>query len=217
MYLVSEAAGLVGARRARGAVDHVELAVLPAADAEQEAEDIALLALLQLGEVFVRAHVDCGFRMVSSRVEGKASRAKGRGGWASWRGTLEVEEAKDGDNVGRGIGEIGSRSESVCEVDSSCYTAAQRCRGRGWRGEGKFAARWAARVEGSGRRGSKAGCQYWFARVRSSARTRTSSAALKRTRGESVSAALVPWRPPLTPLNSPTTAPFLSLQRLDVL
>ena len=43
--LVAETAGLVRAGRARRAVDRRQLAVLPRADAEQEPEDVALLAL----------------------------------------------------------------------------------------------------------------------------------------------------------------------------
>lgn len=54
--LVAEAAGLVGARGARRAVDDVQLSELPAAHAQQEAQDVALLLLVELLEVFVRAH-----------------------------------------------------------------------------------------------------------------------------------------------------------------
>merc|ERR1712230_27034 len=55
--LVSHAAGLVWARRARGAVDHVQLAELPAANAEQKAHNIALLLLRELLEILVGAHL----------------------------------------------------------------------------------------------------------------------------------------------------------------
>jgi len=54
--LVTETASLVGAGRPRGAVADVELSVLPAANAEQESEDVRLLALVKLRDVLVRSH-----------------------------------------------------------------------------------------------------------------------------------------------------------------
>lgn len=54
--LVTETASLVGAGRPRGAVADVELSVLPAADAEQESEDVRLLALVKLRDVLVGSH-----------------------------------------------------------------------------------------------------------------------------------------------------------------
>ena len=55
--LVAETAGLVRAGRPRRAVDRRQLAVLPRADAEQEPEDVALLALVKLFKVLVGAHL----------------------------------------------------------------------------------------------------------------------------------------------------------------
>lgn len=55
--LVTQTASLVGARRARGAVDNVQLAVLPAAHTQEEAEDVALLLLVELLEVLVGTHL----------------------------------------------------------------------------------------------------------------------------------------------------------------
>ena len=55
--LVTQTAGLVGARRTRGAVDNVQLAVLPAAHTQEEAEDVALLLLVELLEVLVGTHL----------------------------------------------------------------------------------------------------------------------------------------------------------------
>lgn len=55
--LVTHTASLVGARRARGAVDDVQLAVLPAAHTQEEAEDVALLLLVELLEVLVGTHL----------------------------------------------------------------------------------------------------------------------------------------------------------------
>jgi len=51
--LVAEATSLVGAAGARGAVDSRELAKLPAANTENEAEDVRLLLLVELLEVLV--------------------------------------------------------------------------------------------------------------------------------------------------------------------
>ena len=51
--LVSEAAGLVRARGAGGAVHSGELAVLPAANAEQEAHHVGLLLLVELLHILV--------------------------------------------------------------------------------------------------------------------------------------------------------------------
>lgn len=54
--LVAETAGLVGARGAAGTVDNVQLTVLPAADTEDETEDIRLLLLVKLFNVLVGTH-----------------------------------------------------------------------------------------------------------------------------------------------------------------
>lgn len=51
--LVSQAAGLVGARGAGSAVDHVELAELPAAETEKEAHHVGLLLFRELFHVLV--------------------------------------------------------------------------------------------------------------------------------------------------------------------
>ena len=56
--LVSETASLVWARWTRGAVNDVKLAVFPAADAKDEAEDVTLLFLVDFFEVFVGSHLD---------------------------------------------------------------------------------------------------------------------------------------------------------------
>lgn len=56
--LVAETAGLVGARGTRGAVDNRELAVLPAANARDELENVRLLLGVQLSEVLVGTHLD---------------------------------------------------------------------------------------------------------------------------------------------------------------
>lgn len=61
--LVSETTGLVWARGARGTVDDVELTELPAADAEDETEDIGLLLLVQFFNVFVGTHYLKGNKM----------------------------------------------------------------------------------------------------------------------------------------------------------
>jgi hypothetical protein len=58
LRLVTETAGLVGARRTRGTVDDVERAVLPAAYAEQEPKDIGLLLLGDLFNVLEGSHLD---------------------------------------------------------------------------------------------------------------------------------------------------------------
>ena len=55
--LVSQTTGLIGARRAGSAVDDVQLAVLPAANTQQEAHDIRLLLLGQLLEILVGSHI----------------------------------------------------------------------------------------------------------------------------------------------------------------
>lgn len=55
--LVTKTASLVRARRARGTVDNVQLTVLPAANAQQEAHNIRLLLLGQLLEILVGSHV----------------------------------------------------------------------------------------------------------------------------------------------------------------
>lgn len=62
--LVAQAACLVWTRGTRGAVDDVELAVFPATDAQEEAQDVRLLLLVELPDVLVRAHlrrriIDC--------------------------------------------------------------------------------------------------------------------------------------------------------------
>lgn len=63
--LVAETACLVRARGARSTVDHVELAELPATDTQEEAEDVALLFLVELLEVLVGTHlVSLGRRSV---------------------------------------------------------------------------------------------------------------------------------------------------------
>ena len=54
--LVAESARLVGARGSRRAVHGGQLAVLPAAHAQQEAHDIALLLAPQLLLVLVHSH-----------------------------------------------------------------------------------------------------------------------------------------------------------------
>jgi len=54
--LVAKAASLVGAGWARGTVDDIELAVLPAPHAEEESEDIRLLFLVELANVLVSPH-----------------------------------------------------------------------------------------------------------------------------------------------------------------
>ena len=56
LVLVAEAPGLVGAGGPRASVDLGELAVLPAADAEQVPQHVALLLAVKLGHVFVRPH-----------------------------------------------------------------------------------------------------------------------------------------------------------------
>merc|ERR1719334_977254 len=53
---VAEAAGLIRAGGPRGAVDGGELAILPAAHAQQEAQHVALLLAVQLLHVLVRSH-----------------------------------------------------------------------------------------------------------------------------------------------------------------
>jgi hypothetical protein len=63
--LVPEAASLVGAAGPRGTVDDVQLTELPAANSQKEAENIALLLLLKLLEVFESTHFDCNFQRVS--------------------------------------------------------------------------------------------------------------------------------------------------------
>lgn len=105
--LVTEAAGLVRARRARRAVEDRKLAVLPAADAEEEAEDVRLLALVELGllrrrrtRVSVCAHGSRGGEaysrerrtkylkapiLVWQRQEEKVERRRGGGGGVSRR------------------------------------------------------------------------------------------------------------------------------------
>ena len=67
--LVAEAPGLVGARGAGGAVDDRELAVFPAAHAGDELEDVGLLFGVQLGEVFVGAHLE--------KISGVVTRERG--------------------------------------------------------------------------------------------------------------------------------------------
>lgn len=54
--LVTETSSLVGTRRTRGTVDHVELTVLPAADAKQESHHIRLLVAGNLLQVLVGSH-----------------------------------------------------------------------------------------------------------------------------------------------------------------
>ena len=71
--LVSEAARLVGARRAGGTVDDVQLSVFPAANAKQETEDIRLLLLVELPDVLVGTHLEINWSESSfcRRFEGK--------------------------------------------------------------------------------------------------------------------------------------------------
>lgn len=54
---VAEAARLVGTRWAGCTVDHIQLAVFPAAHTQEEAENIRLLLLVELPNVLVRAHL----------------------------------------------------------------------------------------------------------------------------------------------------------------
>lgn len=54
--LVAEAASLIGARGTAGTVDNVQLTELPAADTEDETEDIRLLLLVKLFNVLVGTH-----------------------------------------------------------------------------------------------------------------------------------------------------------------
>jgi len=58
LVLVSQTAGLVWAGGPWGTVHLVELAVMPAPDAEQIAHDIALLLAIHLRHVLVRAHLE---------------------------------------------------------------------------------------------------------------------------------------------------------------
>lgn len=59
LSLVPETAGLVGARRTRSTVDDIERAEFPAADTEKEAEDVALLLLLDFLDVLKSTHFCC--------------------------------------------------------------------------------------------------------------------------------------------------------------
>jgi len=54
--LVSESSGLIRARRSGRTVDGRKLSVLPAANTQQKAQDIALLSLPQLLKIFVSSH-----------------------------------------------------------------------------------------------------------------------------------------------------------------
>jgi len=54
---IAETTSFVRARRAGCTVDDVQLAIFPATDAEEEAEDIRLFLLVQLSDVFVRTHL----------------------------------------------------------------------------------------------------------------------------------------------------------------
>ncbi len=58
LVLVAQATCLVWSGGPRGAMDLGELAILPAADAEQVPEDIRLLLAVQLRHVLVPAHGD---------------------------------------------------------------------------------------------------------------------------------------------------------------
>jgi hypothetical protein len=58
LSLVAETTGLVGTRRAGSTVDGVQLTELPATDAEQEANHIGLLLLLDLFDVLEGTHLD---------------------------------------------------------------------------------------------------------------------------------------------------------------
>ena len=55
--LVAETAGLVRARWARGAVDNIQLSVLPAPNTEKESKDIRLFLFVQLSNILVCAHL----------------------------------------------------------------------------------------------------------------------------------------------------------------
>jgi hypothetical protein len=100
VYLVTETAGLVGAGGAAGAVADVELPVLPAADAEEEAENVRLLALVELGDVLVGTHV--GFwRVIRRSREGweRSRRAwrvrRGESGWKRVGGEFWKGEGRE--------------------------------------------------------------------------------------------------------------------------
>lgn len=51
--LVAQSSSLVRSRRARSSVDDVELAVFPAANAEEETEDVGLFLLVKGGDLDV--------------------------------------------------------------------------------------------------------------------------------------------------------------------
>jgi hypothetical protein len=55
--LVTKTASLVGTRWAGGAVDDVQLTVLPAPHTKEKAEDIRLFFLIEFSNVFVCAHL----------------------------------------------------------------------------------------------------------------------------------------------------------------
>lgn len=57
--LVPETASLVGTRRTRSTVDDIEGAEFPASDTEEEAEDVALLLLLDFLDVLESTHFCC--------------------------------------------------------------------------------------------------------------------------------------------------------------
>jgi len=54
---VAETTGLVWAGRTGSTMDNVQLAVLPAPNAEEKSEDIRLLLLVELSNILVRAHL----------------------------------------------------------------------------------------------------------------------------------------------------------------
>ena len=58
LVLVTQTAGFVWTGGSGGTVDLGQLAILPAANAEQVAHHIALLLAVQLRHVFVRTHLE---------------------------------------------------------------------------------------------------------------------------------------------------------------
>merc|ERR1719471_613606 len=68
LVLVAEAPGLVGPGGPGASVDLGELAVLPAADAEQVPQHVALLLAVKLGHVLVRPHPEVLFVFVSNQA-----------------------------------------------------------------------------------------------------------------------------------------------------
>lgn len=85
--LVAQAASLVRAGRARRTVDNLELTVLPAANAEQEAQNVRLLLLVQFLQVLVGTH----YVVYKCRMVSKVS-PKPLVGMDGWTGTGRVME-----------------------------------------------------------------------------------------------------------------------------